>query len=93
MFVGAVAVGPISGGAFNPAVALGLGLVKHFWKIGYLLWVVLANLLGGIAGAACFYIVAPDEFAHFGEEAHGLMGEARSLLPSQRSSGGAPASA
>lgn len=81
VFVGAIAVGPISGGAFNPAVVLGLGLVKHFWRVGYMLWVLVANLLGGIGGAAVFYIVAPDEFEHFSEEAHGLADQARTLLP------------
>lgn len=83
IFVGVVAAGKISGGAFNPAVALGLNIVKYVWKIGYALWVVLADLCGGLAGAALFYLAAPDEFAHFGEEAHDLVGEARSLLPSR----------
>lgn len=81
VFVGVIAVGPISGGAFNPAVVLGLGLVKHFWKLAYMLWVSLANLLGGVAGAAVFYVVAPDEFEHFSDEAHGLADQARALLP------------
>eukprot|EP00177_Eucheuma_denticulatum_P005186 GFKZ01009448.1.p1 GENE.GFKZ01009448.1~~GFKZ01009448.1.p1 ORF type:complete len:269 (-),score=31.25 GFKZ01009448.1:1337-2086(-) len=90
---GAVSVGHISGGAFNPAVALGLGIVKHFWKMIYVSWVILANAAGAVAGTAVFYIVAPDEFAHFGDEAHGLMdnararvGEARSLLPGSQAS-------
>ena len=54
--------------------------MKHFTNFTYALWVVLANAVGALAGAACFYIVAPDEFEHFGDEAHGLVDEARGLL-------------
>lgn len=54
--------------------------MKLFFGPIYLLWVVVAELLGGVIGAALFYIVAPDEFEHFNEEAHGLVGEARALL-------------
>lgn len=76
VLVGAATVGGVSGGAFNPAVALGIILVKHFWKLGYLIWVIIADLLGGVAGAMLFYLCVPDEFEHFGEEA-------RALLPGQ----------
>lgn len=54
----------------------------------YVSWVILANAAGAVAGTAVFYIVAPDEFEHFGDEAHDLLDtararvdEARSLLP------------
>lgn len=76
VLVGAATVGPVSGGAFNPAVALGLVLVKHFWRLGYVIWVVLAELLGALGGAMIFYLCVPDEFEHVGEEA-------RNLLPGQ----------
>jgi aquaporin Z len=85
VFVGAATVGPISGGAFNPAVVIGLGAVKDFWKllhVGYGLWIILANLAGGILGAFIYYVSAPDEFKHFGENIGQLSEEARSLLPS-----------
>lgn len=49
----------------------------------YAFWVVLANFIGAVLGAILFYIVDPEEFSHFGDEAHGLMAEARSLLPGQ----------
>jgi len=57
---GAFAVGGVSGGAFNPAVALGasvLGILKwsHIWIY------LLANLLGGAAAAAAFLYVQPAE--------------------------------
>lgn len=57
---GAFAVGGISGGAFNPAVALGasvLGLLKwsHYWIY------VVATLVGGAAGAVAFVVTQPAE--------------------------------
>jgi aquaporin Z len=57
---GAFAVGGVSGGAFNPAVALGasvLGIFKwsHYWVY------VVADLLGGAAGAAAFVFTQPAE--------------------------------
>lgn len=58
--VGAYAVGAISGGAFNPAVALGITIMNitawpHIWIF------VVANLLGGAAAAVVF------KAAHKGE--------------------------
>lgn len=85
VFVGVVAAGDISGGAFNPAVVIGLMAIKNFWKlwkVGYALWIILAQLLGGVLGAFFFYITAPEEFEHFAaENVRNLPGEARSLLP------------
>lgn len=53
VLVGAYAVGTISGGAFNPAVALGAAILNLNQWSG--LWVfVLANLLGGAAAAFLF---------------------------------------
>jgi aquaporin Z len=57
---GAFAVGGISGGAFNPAVALGmsvLGVLKwsHYWIY------LVANLLGGAVAAVTFLFVQPAE--------------------------------
>jgi aquaporin Z len=53
----AYTVGGISGGHFNPAVSLGLALGGRFAMkdmIGY--WI--AQVLGGIAGAAVLYLIA-----------------------------------
>ena len=58
---GAFSIGGISGGAFNPAVALGLSFAKNLSNIGYCGFVALANLLGGAMAAGIFYIVAPPE--------------------------------
>lgn len=58
--VGAFAVGGVSGGAFNPAVATGACLMKLFaWQN---LWVYLvANLAGGAAAAGAFKILNPED--------------------------------
>jgi aquaporin Z len=55
---GAFAVGSISGGAFNPAVAVGASLMGLFeWSH---IWIyVLANLLGGAAAAGAFRLTQP----------------------------------
>lgn len=57
---GAVSVGDISGGAFNPAVALGAAMMKAFaWQN---LWVYfLANFAGGAAAGAVFKTLNPED--------------------------------
>ena len=58
--VGAFAVGGISGGAFNPAIALGAMVTGLFqWSN---IWIyLLADFLGGIAAAYAFLYVLPGE--------------------------------
>jgi aquaporin Z len=60
VLTGAFAVGPVSGGAFNPAVAIGIttmGLVG--WAS---IWIYLvANLLGGAAAAYVFRAFNPGD--------------------------------
>lgn len=54
---GAYALGPISGGHFNPAVSLGLAVGGRFaWRElpGY----VLAQVLGAIMGGGILYVIA-----------------------------------
>ncbi|HEV2515566.1 MAG TPA: aquaporin Z [Devosia sp.] len=71
----AYAVGGISGGHFNPAVSLGLAIAGRFaYKDLVPYWV--AQLIGGIAGAAVLYIIAsgvagytPGGFASNGYDA------------------------
>lgn len=60
VMVGAFAVGGISGGVFNPAVAVGAGMMKllNFSK----LWIYLvANFAGGAVAAGTFKIVNPND--------------------------------
>jgi aquaporin Z len=59
---GAFAVGGISGGAFNPAVALGTCVLGTFSWSHYWIYVV-ANLLGGVAAALTFLYLQPAERA------------------------------
>ena len=59
VLVGAYAVGSISGGAFNPAVAvgitvMGLSAVANIWIF------LVANLLGGAVAAVVFKVVNPS---------------------------------
>ncbi len=59
---GAVAVGPISGGAFNPAVALGVSVAGLAgWSVVWL--VIIANLIGGAIAAYTFRYLNPADLA------------------------------
>ncbi len=50
------ALGPVSGGHFNPAVTVGLAFSRRFpWS--EVVQYVIAQVLGGIAGAAILYVV------------------------------------
>ena len=57
---GAFAVGDISGGAFNPAVAVGISVLGlSSWSN---LWIFLvANFLGGAAAAGVFRLLNTEE--------------------------------
>lgn len=57
---GAFAVGPISGGAFNPAVAVGIGMM-HLVQAGDLWIHVVADLLGGALAAGVFRALNPAD--------------------------------
>jgi aquaporin Z len=58
--VGAFAVGGISGGAFNPAIALG-AMVTGLFKWGNIWIYLLADFLGGVAAAYAFLYVQAAE--------------------------------
>ncbi len=57
---GAFAVGSVSGGAFNPAVAVGLGTLRIApWNT---LWIYLAGeAVGAVIAAALFRVTNPDD--------------------------------
>jgi aquaporin Z len=60
VFVGAATVGSISGGGFNPAVALGLAVSGHFaWSSLWLYFV--APIVGGIIAALLFRLLNTDD--------------------------------
>ena len=54
---GAYALGPISGGHFNPAVSVGLWAGGRF-PAGQLLPYIVAQVIGGIVGAGVLYLIA-----------------------------------
>ena len=60
VMTGAFAVGGISGGAFNPAVAVGISIMKlTAWSN---IWIYLvANLAGGAVAAVTFKLLNPDD--------------------------------
>ena len=60
VLVGAFAVGSISGGAFNPAVAIG-AMVMGILSWGDIWIYLLANLAGGAAAAFAFLYTQPGE--------------------------------
>jgi len=53
VFVGAVAVGGISGGGFNPAISLGLAITGHFAWSAYWLYFI-APIVGAAIAAVIF---------------------------------------
>lgn len=57
VLTGAYALGHISGGHFNPAVSLGLWAAKRF-PAKELLPYIVAQVLGGLAGAGIVYLIA-----------------------------------
>jgi len=60
VMTGAFAVGGISGGAFNPAVAIGIGLMKlvNFSQI----WIHLAaDFAGGAVAGLVFKQINPED--------------------------------
>ena len=58
--VGAFAVGGISGGAFNPAVAIGATIMGLF-KVSYV-WVhIVADLAGGLVAGLLFKFLNPED--------------------------------
>ena len=59
VMTGAFAVGAISGGAFNPAVAVGIGVMKLV-SISQIWIHIVADLLGGAVAALMFKVVCPN---------------------------------
>ena len=56
----AFALGGISGGAFNPAVAIGI-TVLHLAKVSNLWIYLVANLAGGALAAFAFRFINSDD--------------------------------
>ena len=60
VMAGAFSVGAISGGAFNPAVAVGIGLMKLV-SLSQIWLHIVADLAGGLVAALAFKIINPDD--------------------------------
>jgi aquaporin Z len=60
VMTGAYALGPISGGHFNPAVSIGLWAGGRF-PSGLLLPYIVAQVLGGVAGGGVLYMIASGQ--------------------------------
>ena len=60
VLTGAYALGPVSGGHFNPAVTVGLWAGGRF-PASQVPWYVAAQIVGGIAGAAVLYVIASGQ--------------------------------
>jgi aquaporin Z len=60
VMVGAFSVGSISGGAFNPAVAVGIGLMKLV-ELSQIWIHIVADLVGGLIAALAFKVLNPDD--------------------------------
>lgn len=65
VFVGAVAVGSISGGGFNPAVALGLSISGQFDWANLWLYIV-APIVGAVVAALLFRVLNTDDSKKIG---------------------------
>lgn len=66
---GAFSVGPISGGVFNPAVALGISSIGRFYNLCNMndIWIYIVGPLGGgVVAAVVFYIINFREFKQDG---------------------------
>jgi len=57
VLTGVYALGPISGGHFNPAVSVGLWAGGRF-PAAYVVPYVVAQVIGGVVGAAVLYLIA-----------------------------------
>lgn len=91
-------VAGVSGAVLNPAVGAGLVLTHNWLKVGYLIWLVAAQLVGAAGGVGAFWFVAPSDFAEVSEEARNVFetarlraregaSEARGLLPHRGEAG------
>ncbi|RMX05966.1 aquaporin Z [Corticibacter populi] len=65
VLTGAYALGPISGGHFNPAVSVGLAVGGRF-SYAELPGYIIAQVLGGVAAGAVLYVIATGNGASVG---------------------------
>lgn len=74
VFVGAVAVGGISGGGFNPAISLALAITGHFAWGSYWLYFI-APIVGGAIAAVIFRVLNTHDKLPADEDAAEVVAE------------------
>jgi len=62
VIAGAYGAGAVSGGCFNPAVALGIDMSSAFLGFGWCVPYIGFELLGAVLAAAAFQLVRPEDF-------------------------------
>lgn len=67
LIAGGYAAGNISGGAFNPAVAVGIDVSSAGIGFGWALLYTMYEMIGAALAAGLFRVVRPDEFGGNGE--------------------------
>eukprot|EP00929_Paragymnodinium_shiwhaense_P004077 TRINITY_DN1047_c1_g2_i1.p1 TRINITY_DN1047_c1_g2~~TRINITY_DN1047_c1_g2_i1.p1 ORF type:complete len:451 (+),score=116.20 TRINITY_DN1047_c1_g2_i1:64-1416(+) len=64
IIAGAFGAGAISGGCFNPAVALGIDLSSAYLGFGACLFYTILELMGAVLAAITFMAVRPEDFGY-----------------------------
>lgn len=62
VIAGGYGAGAISGGCFNPAIAIGMDLSSAGLGFGWCFFYVACELAGGVLAAGLFRVVRPDDF-------------------------------
>eukprot|EP00933_Yihiella_yeosuensis_P026281 TRINITY_DN2039_c1_g1_i1.p1 TRINITY_DN2039_c1_g1~~TRINITY_DN2039_c1_g1_i1.p1 ORF type:complete len:458 (+),score=88.67 TRINITY_DN2039_c1_g1_i1:135-1508(+) len=75
IIAGAYSAGAVSGGCFNPAVALAIDISSAGVGFGWSLLYVVAELLGAVIAAGLFFAVRPQDFGGDVAEITPLIGE------------------
>eukprot|EP00933_Yihiella_yeosuensis_P035280 TRINITY_DN287_c0_g1_i1.p1 TRINITY_DN287_c0_g1~~TRINITY_DN287_c0_g1_i1.p1 ORF type:complete len:482 (+),score=125.67 TRINITY_DN287_c0_g1_i1:84-1448(+) len=75
IIAGAYGAGAVSGGCFNPAVALGIDTASAGLGFGYSLVYIAFEIVGAVLAAALFSVVRPEDFEGEKSEVSELVSE------------------
>lgn len=62
IYGGTITASPVSGAAFNPAVAIALSFGNGFTNFEYAWFLSIAHMSAAVTASGLFYIVASDEY-------------------------------
>eukprot|EP00441_Pelagodinium_beii_P019355 CAMPEP_0197668156 /NCGR_PEP_ID=MMETSP1338-20131121/68415_1 /TAXON_ID=43686 ORGANISM="Pelagodinium beii, Strain RCC1491" /NCGR_SAMPLE_ID=MMETSP1338 /ASSEMBLY_ACC=CAM_ASM_000754 /LENGTH=456 /DNA_ID=CAMNT_0043247527 /DNA_START=15 /DNA_END=1385 /DNA_ORIENTATION=- len=62
IIAGAFGAGAVSGGCFNPAVALGIDISSLYYGFGWCIPYIVCELVGAALAAAAFKFIRPEDF-------------------------------